>query len=222
VPNEVNVVFATAKTAITNANLLVGSCTTAASSTIAAGKVISTNPAFGQTPACGSGVDIVVSYGAATCGAACVGDMSIPPDGWKKLADMYTLRGRLVSANTRTGSLQVDKSDPNLADLWLACGDMSGDGILKLADMYTLRGQLVTGNTNTGSLQAPFVPNVVNKARAAACTDITNAKLVCGTDINQCSNTIIAGNVISTNPAYPSLLQCGSTVVMTVSTGPCP
>jgi hypothetical protein len=217
VPNEVNVVFATAKTAITNANLLIGSCTTAASSTIAAGKVISTNPAFGQTPACGSGVDIVVSYGAATC-ATCLGDLN--GDSWKKLSDMYALRGRLVTAYARTGSLLVDRSDPNLADLWVACGDINGDGFLTLADLYMLRGQLVTGNTNTGSLQAPFVPNCVNKTQAAATTLITNAALVVGT-VTQANNpTIPAGNVISTNPPFLTPAACGTDVNMVVSLGP--
>ncbi len=61
VPNEVNVVLATAETAITNAQLSVGTVTTACSNTIPSGRVISTSP-VGGTSYCGV-VTIVESNG---------------------------------------------------------------------------------------------------------------------------------------------------------------
>jgi len=131
VPNVVNQPEATATGNIVNAGFTLGTRTTAHSDTIAAGNVISTNPAAGVAP-CGSAVAYVVSLG------PCV------------------------------------------------------------------------------------VPNVVNEAEAAATADIVNAGFCLGTRTTACSNTIAAGNVISTTPAANATPGCGTCVAYVVSTGPCP
>ena len=63
VPNVVNLTQAAATTAINDAGLVVGTVATAASATVAAGSVISQNPAAGASVASGSAVSLVVSSG---------------------------------------------------------------------------------------------------------------------------------------------------------------
>ena len=63
VPNVVGMAQSDAASAITAAGLTVGTVTTQTSSTIAAGEVISENPAAGASVAQGSAVDLVVSLG---------------------------------------------------------------------------------------------------------------------------------------------------------------
>src|SRR5262245_47520376 len=64
VPNVVNSTQAAATTAITTAGLTVGTVTTASSTTVPAGSVISQNPTAGTQVAVGSAVSLVVSSGA--------------------------------------------------------------------------------------------------------------------------------------------------------------
>src|SRR5208283_2344619 len=65
VPNVVGQTQAAASTAITTAGLVVGTVSTAASSTVPAGSVISTNPVAGTMANVGSSVNVVVSSGPA-------------------------------------------------------------------------------------------------------------------------------------------------------------
>ncbi len=64
VPNVVNLAQAAGTTAITNAGLIIGTVTTASSTTVASGNIISTTPAGGASVAAGSAVNLVVSTGA--------------------------------------------------------------------------------------------------------------------------------------------------------------
>jgi hypothetical protein len=65
VPNVVGLTHAAATTAITGANLIVGAVTTASSTTVSAGSVISQTPVAGVQVAPGSAVALVVSSGPA-------------------------------------------------------------------------------------------------------------------------------------------------------------
>ena len=65
VPNVVGLTQAAATTAITGAGLVVGTVTTPASGTVAAGNVISESPAAGTSVSAGSAVNLVVSSGPA-------------------------------------------------------------------------------------------------------------------------------------------------------------
>ena len=65
VPNVVGLTQAAATTAITGAGLVLGTVTTAASSTVAAGNVISESPVAGTQVSVGSAVNLVVSTGPA-------------------------------------------------------------------------------------------------------------------------------------------------------------
>lgn len=70
VPNVVGLTQSTAEAAITGVGLVVGNVTTANSSTVPAGQVISQAPAGGTVVAVGSAVDLVVSIGASTSASA--------------------------------------------------------------------------------------------------------------------------------------------------------
>ena len=65
------------------------------------------------------------------------------------------------------------------------------------------------------------VPNVVGLDYNSAATKLTNAKLV-PARVDQSSDTVPAGQVISTNPARRQPAVQGSTVTVVVSTGPAP
>jgi len=69
--------------------------------------------------------------------------------------------------------------------------------------------------------QQVTVPNVVGQAQADATTALTNAGLTVGTVIQQCSDTVATGNVISQDPAAGVEVSPGTSVNLVVSTGPC-
>src|SRR5215472_4673774 len=64
------------------------------------------------------------------------------------------------------------------------------------------------------------VPNVEGLTQDAASTTITGVKLKVGTITSQTSNTVVAGKVISQEPASGSSLTAGSAVNLVVSSGP--
>jgi PASTA domain len=64
------------------------------------------------------------------------------------------------------------------------------------------------------------VPNVVGQTQSAASAAITSAGLVVGTVNVQSSSTVPAGVVIAENPAAGAQASTGSTVNLTVSSGP--
>jgi hypothetical protein len=73
VPNVVGDTQAAATTAIQGAGLVVGTVTTASSSTVPSGEVISESPVAGTSVSAGSAVNLVVSSGAAATSAAYIG-----------------------------------------------------------------------------------------------------------------------------------------------------
>jgi len=66
-----------------------------------------------------------------------------------------------------------------------------------------------------------IVPNVVGQAQAAAQAALASANLTSSVTL-ECSDTVAAGNVISQSPAAGTSVPEGSTVSLTVSSGPCP
>src|SRR5437016_11671918 len=68
--------------------------------------------------------------------------------------------------------------------------------------------------------QIATVPNVEGLTQAAASAAITEAKLTVGTVMQQASNTVATGNVISQDPASGSSVAEGSPDRMGISLGP--
>ena len=81
VPTVVNLTQAAATTAIVNASLVVGAITSANSATIAAGNVISQNPAAAALVAPGSAVALVISLGPAGTGPTVVASVTSAVNG---------------------------------------------------------------------------------------------------------------------------------------------
>jgi beta-lactam-binding protein with PASTA domain len=68
--------------------------------------------------------------------------------------------------------------------------------------------------------QIATVPNIEGLTQVAASAAITEAKLTVGTVIQQASNTVATGNVISQEPANGSSVAEGSPVKLVISSGP--
>jgi hypothetical protein len=64
------------------------------------------------------------------------------------------------------------------------------------------------------------VPNVVGDTQAAATTAITGAGLTLGTLTQATNATVVAGNVVSENPAAGTNVTSGTAVALVISTGP--
>jgi len=150
-----------ARTALVNAGFVVGTRTTDYNDTVPGvdiNRVLSTTPGGGSTVACGSTVNMVISIGRSTC-RSCLGDITpAAPDCIKQTADLQSLRGKLNLAKTRSGVYVINKTNPDMADLWNVCADMNstkpwgnGDGIIQTNDLQMLTGQLNAAKASTGS-----------------------------------------------------------------------
>ncbi len=84
VPNVVGLTQATATTAITGANLTLGTVTTQPSVTVASGEVVSESPAAGVSASDGAAVNLIISAGPPTVGIVLSGAPTIAsyPQGW--------------------------------------------------------------------------------------------------------------------------------------------
>ncbi len=81
-------------------------------------------------------------------------------------------------------------------------------------------GGAAEASTTDSTTITTSVPNVVGLSQSTATTDIQNADLVVGTVTMQTSNTVSAGDVISTSPSAGATKDAGASVNLTVSTGP--
>jgi VWFA-related protein len=202
VPNVVNQLEAAARTAITNANLVVGTVTQQPSATVAAGRVISQNPAGGVGVAASSAVNMVVSTGPVpTPGPVAV------PNVVNQTQTAAT--AAITGAGLVLGTVTQRSSTTVVAGSVISQNPSAGTSVSL--------GSQVALVVSTGPVA---VPNVVNLTQAAATTAITGAGLAVGA-VSQASNaTVPSGSVISQNPAAGTSVAAGSAVALVVSTGP--
>jgi VWFA-related protein len=202
VPNVVNQPQAAAVTAITGAGLGVGTVTQQSSASVAAGNVISQNPAAGVGVAAGSVVNLVVSSGPA------------PAPGPVAVPNVVNLtQTAATTAITGAGLVLGTVSQQSSATV------PSGSVIRQTPASGTSvsLGSAVALVVSTGPVA---VPNVVNLTQAAATTAITSAGLALGAISQASSATVPSGSVISQNPAAGTSVAAGSAVALVVSTGP--
>ena len=76
------------------------------------------------------------------------------------------------------------------------------------------------GGSDSSGPAKVTVPNVAGVTQAAATTSITGAGLKLGTVTTASSASVVAGSVISENPAASTSVAAGSAVNLTVSSGP--
>jgi len=197
VPDVVGSTEAAASTAITDANLTVGTVTYEYSTTVAEGLVISQNPAGGMEVAEGSGVDFVVS----------LGPFSIVPDvvGLSEAAATTAI----TDANLTVGVVTYEYSDTVTAGVVISQNPAGGTTVDKASsvDLVVSLGK------------ATIVPNVAGSTEAAATTAITDANLVVGNVTYEYSVSVATGLVISQNPAGGTEVPEGSGVDLVVSLG---
>ena len=189
-----------ATTTLTGAKLKVGTVTPQTSNTVAAGKVISQDPASGSSVAEGSLVNLVISSGPQM--------VSVPKvDGLTQDAAATAITG----AKLKVGTVTPQASDTVVGGKVISQEPASGSSVAE--------GSPVNLVVSSGP-QMMSVPKVDGLAQDAATTAITAATLKVGTVTQQASNAVTAGNVISQDPANGSSLLPGSPVNLVISSGP--
>jgi hypothetical protein len=175
---------------------LTAAVTSANSTTIAIGSVISQAPIAGTSVTIGSAVNLVVSLG--TVVPNVVGSLQAAASAALTAAG---LTGTVTTVNHATIPAGVVISQ-----------DPTGGNVAP--------GSAVALTVSLGpAVVSNVVPNVVGQTRAAATTAITNAGLTAGTVTFANHATIAAGSIVSTTPVAGTTLAPGGAVNMVVSLG---
>ena len=199
-PNVEGLTQDAATTAITAAKLTVGTVTQQSSNTVATGKVISQDPASGNSVAQGSLVNLVISSGP---------QMVTVPKVEGLTQDAATTA--ITAAKLTVGTVTQQSSNTVATGKVISQDPASGSSVAQ--------GSPVNLVISSGP-QMVTVPNVEGLTQDAATTAITAAKLTVGTVTQQSSNTVATGNVISQDPASGNSVAQGSPVNLVISSGP--
>jgi beta-lactam-binding protein with PASTA domain len=200
VPSVEGLTQATATTAITETNLMVGTVALQINNEVAAGNVISQDPASGNSLAQGSPVNLVISLG-------------------PKIATMPNLGGlteavataAITDAKLKVGTVAQQTSDTVTNGRVISQDPAVGSSVAE--------GSPVNLVISSGP-QMVAVPNVEGLTQDAATAAITGAKLKVGTVTQQTNNTVATGKVTSQDPAVGSSVAQGSPVNLVISSGP--
>ena len=192
-----------AEAALQAAGYAVGTVTQQCSDSVAAGVVISQSPAAGTPFALGSTVNLVVSSG------SCQGMVMVPDVTAQSVALATAL---LQAAGYVVGTVTQQCSGGNVPAGAVISQDPPA-GVL-LAPGSTVN--LVVSN---GQICA-VVPDVTGQTVQAAYQTLQAEGLTVSV-LEQCSDTVAAGSVISLDPPAGSLVNPGSAVNLVVSSGPC-
>ncbi|MFK8051393.1 MAG: PASTA domain-containing protein [Woeseiaceae bacterium] len=267
VPDVTSLTEADAIVALEGADLVAGEFTTQASVDVAAGAVISQNPAPGALVAMTTAVDLVISVGPnplpvpdivslteaqALVVLANAGleagvitrrfDNNIPQF---EVISQATPPGTLVVPDTTLDfvvSLGPPVSTPNVvgllqadAELALVNANLVVGVITEANDFNVPLGQIISQDPNGGtvvpeqtvvdlvvSLGPPTVavPDVVGLTEAQARAALVAGELIVGNVLQQNSDVVPAGQVISQTPVAAEIAIVGSAVDLVVSLGP--
>src|ERR1700732_1125954 len=200
VPNVEGLTQDAATTAITAAKLAGGTVTQQSSNTVATGKVISQDPASGNSVAQGSPVNLVISSGPQMVTVPNVEGLA-QKAATTAITAVKLMGGTVTQQSSNTVATgNVISQDPASAN-------------------SVAQGSPVNLVISSGP-QMVTVPNVEGLPQDAATTAITAVKLTGGTVTQQSSNTVATGNVISQDPASGSSVAQGSPVNLVISSGP--
>ena len=200
VPNVEGLTQAAASTAITGANLTVGTITQQTSNTATSGNVVSQEPEKGSSVGEGSPVNLVISSGPRMVTIPDVTGMT-----QDAAATAISAAKLAVGAITQQSSSSVEK-DEVIGQEPASGSSAAENSLVKL--LISSGPQMVS------------VPNVDGSSQAAATAAVMKAKLRVGTVTQQASNTVGTGNVISQDPMGGSSLGAGSPVNLVISSGP--
>lgn len=200
VPSVTGMAQASAESAIAAAGLTLGTVTTANSSSVPAGNVISQTPLASTMVFTGDSVDLVVSIGPAIVNTPNVLGLS-----------QASAENAITSAGLVVGTITMINSTTVAAGDVISQSPAGGSSVTE--------GTAVDLTISLGPVMVT-TPGVVGLSQAAAETAITNAGLTVGTIATASSATIAAGNVINQSPAGGSSVAEGSAIDLTISTGP--
>ena len=200
VPGVVGMAQAAAQSAITSADLTVGTISTANSDTVAVGDVISQSPTAGTSVAAGSAINLVVSSGPVP--------ISVPNVVGTAQADAES---SIISAGLTVGVITIANNEI------VAAGDVISQS--PVSGALVAPGSAVNIVVSSGPTPVN-VPGVVGMAQATAQSAITSAGLTVGTISTANSDTVAVGDVISQSPAAGTSVAAGSAVNLVVSSGP--
>ena len=200
VPDIVDMLEADALTSLDDAGLVPGDRSEASDESIAAGNVISSDPAAAAEVAPGSSVSYVVSSGPAAVAVPDIVDM-LEADALTSLDD--------------AGLVPGDRSEAS--DESIAAGNVISSDPAAAAEVAP--GSSVSYVVSSGPA-AVAVPDIVDMLEADALTSLGDAGLVPGDRSEASDESIAAGNVISSDPAAAAEVAPGSSVSYVVSSGP--
>ncbi|HXT31310.1 MAG TPA: peroxidase family protein [Vicinamibacterales bacterium] len=202
VPGVVGLLQADAVAAILGADLTVGTVTTANSTTVRIGRVISASPVEGTGLAAGSAVNLVVSLGTLTplVVGAPLGVLGVRG----AAVDTIIEAGMVVGTVTPATSTTIPEG--------IVISQDPADGLN--VEIGTVMNLVVSSGPPRVN-----VPNVVGLTQAQASSSISGVGLTVGAITTAPSATTPAGSVISTSPAAGTSVLVGSAVGIVVSTG---
>ncbi len=201
VPNLAGLDEEAAEAAIEAADLTEGSVLEQCSNTVAAGLVLSQQPAAGQQAPFGSAVSFAVSTG--LCNVFVPGLVGLT---------QAAAGEALAAVDLAPGQVTQQCSNTVAAGLVISQDPEPGE--------ETPFGSTVALVVSTGVCNVA-VPNLAGLAQAAAGEALAGAGLGVGAVTEQCSNTVAAGLVVSQEPPADQQAPFGSTVALVVSTGVC-
>ena len=201
VPHVEGLTEAAATAALIGAGLVKGTVTYNCSDTAALGRVINQAPSANTIVVAGSAVNIALANGPCTL---------IVPD----LSGMTQVQA--TTAVSAAGLIPATPTEQCSATI--PSGQVVSQSPAKNTQVQP--GTTVSFAISTGVCMVT-VPHVVNYTQATAGKILTNTSLQTGTVIQQCSNTVPAGDVISQSLPADQSAPLGSAVDLTVSTGAC-
>ena len=200
VPNVVDMTQTAAESAIKAATLTIGTITTANSSSVPAGYVISQIPIAGSSVAQGSAVALWISLGPVMVAVPNVVDMT-----------QTAAESAITAATLTVGTITAVNSSS------VPAGHVISQ--IPLAGSSVPQGSAVALWISLGPVMVA-VPNVVGMTQTAAGSALTAADLTIGTITTANSSVVPVGQVISQDPIAGSSVPQGSAVALLISLGP--
>ena len=200
VPDILDLPEAEAMKALADAGLSAGLRTTASDPTIVAGNVVSSNPVAATEVAPGSAISYVVSSGPALVAVPDILDLP-EAEAMKALADAG------LSAGLRTTA-----SDPTIV-----AGNVVSSNPVAATEVAP--GSAISYVVSSGPALVA-VPDILDLPEAEAMKALADAGLSAGLRTTASDPTIVAGNIVSSNPVAATEVAPGSAISYVVSSGP--
>jgi YD repeat-containing protein len=200
VPDVTGMTQAGAETAIMTAGLSVGTITTANSSTVSSGQVISQNPAAGVSTPQGSAVALVISLGPLMVSAPDVTGMT-----------QASAESVITAAGLTVGTVATANSNTVAAGSVISQNPTAATSVAEGTSINLV----ISSGPAIGT-----VPNVVGMTRSDAQSALVNASLSVGALTFVNSDAVAAGDVISQNPAPGASVVPRTAVTLQISLGP--